>query len=101
MESNQIFKNFFSVYLFWRDRQGTMGEEEADAESEAGSRLWAVSTKLDAGLELKDHEIMTWAQVGLLTEPPRSPLDFLKAWSSQTRNSSDITDGDSNNIADY
>ena len=34
-------------------------EGEGDIESEAGSRLRALSTELDAGLELTDHEIMT------------------------------------------
>ena len=34
-------------------------EKEGDTESEAGSRLWAVSTQPDAGLELTDREIMT------------------------------------------
>ena len=34
-------------------------EREGDTESEAGSRLRAVSTKPDAGLELTDREITT------------------------------------------
>ena len=34
-------------------------EREGDTESEAGSRLRAVSPEPDAGLELTDHEIMT------------------------------------------
>ena len=34
-------------------------EREGDTESEVGSRLRAVSTEPDAGLELTDHEIMT------------------------------------------
>ena len=34
-------------------------EGEGDTESEAGSRLRAVSTEPDAGLELTNHEIMT------------------------------------------
>ena len=34
-------------------------EREGDTESEAGSRLCAVSTEPDAGLKLMDHEIMT------------------------------------------
>ena len=34
-------------------------EREGDTESEADSRLRAVSTEPDAGLELTDHEIMT------------------------------------------
>ena len=34
-------------------------EREGDTESEAGSRLGAVSTEPDAGLKLTDLEIMT------------------------------------------
>ena len=34
-------------------------EREGDPESEAGSRLRAVSTEPDAGLKLKNREIMT------------------------------------------
>ena len=47
---------------FERERQSTNrrgAEREGDAESEAGSRLGAVSTELDSGLELTDHEITT------------------------------------------
>ena len=34
-------------------------EREGDTESEAGSRLLAVSIEPNAGLELTNHEIMT------------------------------------------
>ena len=34
-------------------------EREGDTESEAGSRLWGVSTEPDTGLELMECEIMT------------------------------------------
>ena len=61
---------FFNVYLFiLRDRlRAWVGEEqrERDTESEAGSRLWAVSTELSAGLEPTSREIMTWAEVRCL-----------------------------------
>ena len=55
-------------------------EREGDTEPEAASRLWAVSTEPDAGLELTDCEIMTWAEVGGLTDwatqaPPYATLD--------------------------
>ena len=43
-------------------------EREGDTESEAGSRLRAVSTEPDAGLEPTDCEIMTWAKVGRPTD---------------------------------
>ena len=55
------------------------GQREGDTESETGSRLWAVSTEPDAGLELTDREIMTWAEVGRLTDwatQAPQPSDF-------------------------
>ena len=53
-----------NVYLFLRQREtqhewGRGREREGDTESEAGSRLWAVSTEPDAGLELVNLEITT------------------------------------------
>ena len=47
---------------------GGGAEREGDTESEADSRLWAISPEPDAGLELTDHEIMTWAEVGRLLD---------------------------------
>ena len=66
-------KNFFNVYLLLRVRERQSmsrggAERWGDTESEAGSRLWAVSTEPDAGLELTDREIVTWAKVGRLTD---------------------------------
>ena len=40
-------------------RGGAERERKGDTESEAGSRLRAVSTEPDAGLKLTDCEIMT------------------------------------------
>ena len=59
-----LFKFFFNVYLFLRQRvrqsvKGGGPEREGDTESEAGSRLRAVSTEPDAGLELLNRETMT------------------------------------------
>ena len=54
-----------------RERQSVSragAEREGDPESEAGSRLRAVSTEPDAGLELTKCEIMTCAEVGHLTD---------------------------------
>ena len=56
--------HFFNVYLFLRDRQrqnmnGGGAEKEGNTESEAGSRLPAVSTEPDAGLELTNCETTT------------------------------------------
>ena len=50
-------------------------EREGDTESETGSRLWAVSTEPDVGLELTDREIMTWAEVRrLINQATQAPL---------------------------
>ena len=46
--------------------------EREDTESEAGSRLRAVSPEPDAGLGLTDREIVTWLKSDASpTEPPR------------------------------
>ena len=47
---------------------GGGAESEADTESEAGSRLQAVSTELDAGLKPMNSEIMTRAKVKFPTD---------------------------------
>ena len=52
---------------FWEKGQSISegdAEREGDTESEAGSRLWAVSTEPDVGLKLTLGELMTWAEVG-------------------------------------
>ena len=62
---NIYFFNFFK-HLFIFERQSVRGgetEREGDTESEAGSRIWAVSTEPDAGLKFVNHKIMTWAKV--------------------------------------
>ena len=43
-------------------------EREGDTESEARSRLQAVSTEPDAGLKLTNCKIMTWVEVRCLTD---------------------------------
>ena len=67
-----IFKKCF-IYLFLRERQSSSRGEgqreiEGDRESDAGSRLQAVSTEPNTGLKLTNSEIMTWAEVGHLTD---------------------------------
>ena len=61
------------MFIFERKKemeleQGKGKEREGDIESKSGSRLWAVSTETDVGLEPMNHEIMTWAKVGCLTD---------------------------------
>ena len=60
----------FILFFTERDRAWVGGgaERAGDTESEAGSRLWAVSIELDKGLELTDREIMTWDGVGCSTD---------------------------------
>ena len=61
-------KTIFLMFIFERQAVSSKGaEREGDTESKAGSRLQAVSTEPDAGLELMNCEIMTSATVGCLT----------------------------------
>ena len=72
------------MFIYFWERQGVSGggsEREGDAESQAGSRLWAVSTKPNTGLELTDREIMTWAKVGGSTDwATQVPQYIHKVW---------------------
>ena len=74
-------KNFFLAFIYFWDRDKAWtgeGQREGDTESETGSRLWAVSPEPDAGLELTDREIMTWAEVGRLTDwATQAPQDCI------------------------
>ena len=58
------------MFIFEREKECEWGEgqREGETESEADSRLWAVSTDPDMGLELWIPEIMTWAENGRLTD---------------------------------
>ena len=59
------------IYFWEREREHTSRvgtEKEGDTEPEAGSGLQAVSTELDVGLEPMSCEIMTWAEIGHLTD---------------------------------
>ena len=80
--------NFFlkkCLFIFEREREREReivsiggAEREGDTESEAGSRLQVVSTEPDAGLELTDREIMTWAEFWRLTDcATQAPLSFI------------------------
>ena len=62
--SHKQFLIFFNIYSFLRDKErhnmsGGGVEREGDTESEAGSRLRAVSTEPDAGLESRNCEIIS------------------------------------------
>ena len=48
-----------SIFIFEREREQGRSERGGDTESEAGSRLQAVSPEPEVGLELMNCEIMT------------------------------------------
>ena len=67
-----------SIYLFLRETETVpVGEEQRERERERiPSRLHTISAESDTGIELTNHEIMTWAKTKSLTqptEPPRCP----------------------------
>ena len=71
------------MFILERDRQNASGlgaEREGDTETEAGSRLWAVSTEPDTGLKFTSCETMTWAEVGhstnWVTQAPLKMINF-------------------------
>ena len=76
-----LFKNCWSLFLRKRERQNASKggvERGGEAESETGSRLWAVSTEHNVGLESTKREIMTWAEVGCLPDgATQAPLFLL------------------------
>ena len=51
-----------------RENECGVAERDEDTDSEAGPRLWVVSTEPNAGLKFKNHETMTWAKVRRLTD---------------------------------
>ena len=62
----------------WQSESRGGAERQGDTETKAGSRLWAISTEPDMGLEHTNCEIMIWAEAGRLpTEPPRRPSTSL------------------------
>ena len=75
-----LFIVLMLIYFWERRRQNASGlgaEREGGKESEAGSRLRAVSTEPDTGLEPTSCEIMTWAEVGHSTDwATRAPRYF-------------------------
>ena len=88
--SSVIFLMF--IYLFLRGReteteyeqgQGKGREKGRNTELKVGSRLHAVSTETDVGLEFMNCEIMTWAEVGCLTDwATQAPYSLVFFYSS-------------------
>ena len=76
------------LFYFWERESVSRGgaEREGDTESEAGSRVWAVSTEPNVGLELTDHKIMTWTEVGCLTDwATQAPQDLWLSCQQKSR----------------
>ena len=67
----------FSIYFWERESART---REGDTESKAGSRLWAVSTEPDTGLESTNHKIMTEVKVGHLTHWATPAAQASNSW---------------------
>ena len=72
IENHKFFsiKKFLMFILFLRKKERARwwgAERKEDPKSEAGSRLWPVSTEPDTGLKFMNREIMTWAKVRHLT----------------------------------
>ena len=71
-----FIKKFLNVLLFIFERKtdrhrawaGERQRERGRHRTQSGLRLCAVSTELNAGLELTNGEIMTWAEVGCLID---------------------------------
>ena len=65
-----MFLYFKKILIYFWERETEREQaraEREDTESKAGSRLCAVSTEPDVGLELTNCEIMTCAEVGCST----------------------------------
>ena len=72
-----IKKKFFLTFIHFFEREW-VGEGRTPTQSKAGSSLWAVSTEPNVSLELTNHEIVTWAKVGCLTDwATQAPLKIL------------------------
>ena len=77
-----FFFIFFNVFIYFLDRERQSmsrggAEREGDTDSEAGSRLWAVSTEPDVGPELRNSgTVRSWPELKSdtqPTEPSRNP----------------------------
>ena len=62
-----IFFKFLFIFDRERERERELGRGR-EREGDTGSRLRVVCTESDVGLELMNHEIMTWDEVGRLTD---------------------------------
>ena len=55
---------FKFIYLFWKRERARAGEGQTEREGERiSSRFHTVSTEPNMGLELTNHELMTWAEI--------------------------------------
>ena len=71
--------SFLKIFIYFLERETGLERRrgkviEGDTESETGTRLPAVSTEPDVGLEFTNDEIMIELKSDAqLTEPPRRP----------------------------
>ena len=54
-----LYKIFFNVYLFFRERERKQRRGKETGRERIPSRLQAVGTEPDPGLELTNYEVMT------------------------------------------
>ena len=72
-----MFGFFFEREKERQSASGGEAEREGDTESEVDFRLWAVSTEPNTGLKPTSCEIMTWVEVGHLTDWATQAYVFL------------------------
>ena len=60
--------SFLSLFIYFGKRAQIREEQRERERERIPSRLHTVSTEPNAGLELTNREIMTWAKVGCLTD---------------------------------
>ena len=84
----------FIYFEVERDKsvKGGEAEREGHTDSEADSTLRAVSTEPDTGLKLTNREIMTWAEVGCLTDWATQMPQYLENFKSTLALKSKSTD---------
>ena len=79
----------FCKCLFLRERERERGHKWGRDRKRGRQRIWSrlqawsCQCRTNTGLEPTNHEIMIWAEVGCLTEPPRCP--YLKHFKTLLR----------------
>ena len=73
---------FKFIYLFWQRTSGGGGGRGREREDDRGSEADSAECRQpDAGLEFRNCEIMTWAEVGCLTDwACQAPIIYCLLW---------------------